>query len=127
MAQMVKNLPAMKETRVRSLGQEDPLEAGMATHSSILAWRIPMDRGAWRATAHRVARSQTRLSNQQSIWRLFSSKRLTLILIHLIGEISIQPVVWSKLGSTSFLHTLGDVWSPGTLRTPSIDSASDCW
>ena len=41
MAQMVKNLPAMKETRVRSLGQEDPLEKGMATHSSILAWRIP--------------------------------------------------------------------------------------
>ena len=38
---MVKNLPAMKETRVRSLGQEDPLEKGMVTHSSILAWRIP--------------------------------------------------------------------------------------
>ena len=38
---MVKNLPAMQETRVRSLGREDPLEKGMATHSSILAWRIP--------------------------------------------------------------------------------------
>ena len=38
---MVKNLPAMWETRVRSLGWEDPLEEGMATHSSILAWRIP--------------------------------------------------------------------------------------
>ena len=37
----VKNLPAMQETRIRSLGQEDPLEKGMATHSSILAWRIP--------------------------------------------------------------------------------------
>ena len=41
MAQMVKNLPAMWETRVQSLGWEDPLEKGMATHSSILAWRIP--------------------------------------------------------------------------------------
>ena len=41
MAQTVKNLPAMRETWVRSLGQEDPLEKGMATHSSILAWRIP--------------------------------------------------------------------------------------
>ena len=41
MAQTVKNLPAMRETRVRSLGQEDPLEKRMATHSSILAWRIP--------------------------------------------------------------------------------------
>ena len=39
-AQMVKNLPAMQETQVRSLGQEDPLEKGMATHFSILAWRI---------------------------------------------------------------------------------------
>ena len=41
MAQLVKNSPAMWETWVRSLGQEDPLEKGMATHSSILAWRIP--------------------------------------------------------------------------------------
>ena len=40
-AQTVKNLPAMRETWVRSLGWEDPLEEGMATHSSILAWRIP--------------------------------------------------------------------------------------
>ena len=45
--QLVKNPPAMQETRVRSLGWEDPLEEGVATHSSILAWRIPMDRGAW--------------------------------------------------------------------------------
>ena len=41
MAQMVKNLPAMQETRVQSLGQEDTLEKEMATHSSVLAWRIP--------------------------------------------------------------------------------------
>ena len=40
-AQMVENLPAVRETWVRSLGQEDPLEKGMATHSSVLAWRIP--------------------------------------------------------------------------------------
>ena len=45
-AQMVKNPPAMCEIRVRSLGWENPLEEGMVTHSSILAWRIPMDRGA---------------------------------------------------------------------------------
>ena len=44
-----------------SLGQEDPLEEGMAAHSSILAWRIPMDRRAWRATVHKIAKSQTRL------------------------------------------------------------------
>ena len=45
-AQMVKNLLAMQETWIRSLGWEDLLEEDMATHSSILAWRIPMDRGA---------------------------------------------------------------------------------
>ena len=45
-AQMVKNLPAIQETWVQSLDWEDPLEKGMATHSSILAWRICMDRGA---------------------------------------------------------------------------------
>ena len=52
LAQTVKNLPVMQETWVRSLGGEDPLEEGMATHFSILAWRIPMDKGAWRAMVH---------------------------------------------------------------------------
>ena len=61
MAQTVKNLPAMQETWIQSLGQEDPLEEGMVIHSSILAWRILMDRGAWWATVHGVAKSQTRL------------------------------------------------------------------
>ena len=59
LAQTVKNLPAMLVTWVQSLGWEDPLEESMATHASILAWRIPMDRGAWRATVHRIAKSQT--------------------------------------------------------------------
>ena len=54
---MVKNLPAMQETQVQSLGQEDPLEEGMATHSSILAWRIPMGRGAWQAAVLVVLKS----------------------------------------------------------------------
>ena len=63
MAQTVKHLPAMRETWVQSLGQEDPLEEGMGTHPSILAWRIPMDRGAWKAAVHRVTKSQTQLSD----------------------------------------------------------------
>ena len=62
-AQMVKNPPAMWEIWVQSLGWEDPLEEDIATHSSILAWRIPMDRGAWRATIHGVAKNQIQLSN----------------------------------------------------------------
>ena len=48
-AQSVKNQPVMQKTWVRSLDREDPLEKEMATHSSVLAWEIPMDRGAWRA------------------------------------------------------------------------------
>ena len=57
MAQLVKNPPAMREIWVRSLGWEDSLKKGMATHSSSLAWRI------LHAEVHRVAKSQTRLSN----------------------------------------------------------------
>ena len=59
MAQAVKNPPAMWETWVSSLGWEDPLEKGMATHSSVLAWRIPMDREAWLATVHGAAKNWT--------------------------------------------------------------------
>ena len=61
--QTVKNQPAMQETWVLSLGWENPLEESMATHPSVLAWRIPMDRRAWWATVHGVAKSQTRLSD----------------------------------------------------------------
>ena len=63
MAQLVKNLPAMHETEVRSLGWEDPLEEGTVIRSSIPAWRIPVDRGAWRAAVHGVAKRRTRLSD----------------------------------------------------------------
>ena len=62
-AQMVRNPPAMQETWDLSLGREDPLEEGMATHSSILAWRIPWTEGAWWATVPRVSKSQIQLSN----------------------------------------------------------------
>ena len=58
MAQTVKNLPAMQEIRVLSLGQEDPLEKGTAAHSSVLAGKLN-----WQATAHGVAKSQTQLSD----------------------------------------------------------------
>ena len=57
-AQTGKNLPAIQETWVQSLGQEDPLGRGMATHSSILAWRIPWTREAWQVAVRGVARSQ---------------------------------------------------------------------
>ena len=59
---MIKNPPANagdERDTVQSLGWEDHLEEGMATHSSILAWIIPMDRGDWQATVHRVTKSHT--------------------------------------------------------------------
>ena len=60
MAQTVKNLPAMLETMLQSLGWEDPLEKGMATHS-LSSLENPMDRGAWRTIVHRISKSWTRL------------------------------------------------------------------
>ena len=64
MAKTVKNMPAMQETWVQSLGQEDPLEKGMATHSSILAWRIPWTEEPGRqAIVHGVTKSQTQLGD----------------------------------------------------------------
>ena len=60
-----KNTLAMQETQktqIQSLDREDPLEEGLETHSNILAWRIPMDRGAWQAIVQRISKSQTQLS-----------------------------------------------------------------
>ena len=58
-ASLVKNPPTIQETLVQLLGWDDPLEEGMAAHSSILAWRILMDSGAWQVTVYRVAKSWT--------------------------------------------------------------------
>ena len=66
-AQLVKNLPEVQETRVQPLGWEDPLEKEMATHSSILAWGNPMDRGGWWATVPGVTQESDtteRLNNK---------------------------------------------------------------
>ena len=65
MAQMVKNLPAMREALVQSLGREDPLEKEMATCSSILAWRIPLIEEPGGLQSMGVAKSQTQLSDYQ--------------------------------------------------------------
>ena len=68
----VKNAPVMQkpqEAQVRSLGWEDSLEEGIATHSSILTWRIPMDSGAWRAAVHVVTKSWTRLEQLSMLAR----------------------------------------------------------
>ena len=69
----------MQEMLVWSLGWEDPLEKEMATHSSILAWRIPMDRGAWRAIVHEVEKESDKteqLNNNNDNIVLYSWKLL---------------------------------------------------
>ena len=82
---MVKNLPTIQETWVRSLGQEDPLEEGMATPSTILAWRIPWTEEPGGAAVHGVTESQTRLS----LWSLMTfSARLFSDIQHLQKELS---------------------------------------
>ena len=62
--ELVKDSPAMRETWVQSLGWEDPLEKDMGTHSSILVWRIRMDREAWQGTVHGVTKSWTWLGDK---------------------------------------------------------------
>ena len=71
---MVKNPSTMWETWVQSLGWEDPLEEGMATHSSILAWRIPMEKRAWHITVHGVAELDTTELLSTHLLRLLSLK-----------------------------------------------------
>ena len=79
-AQMVKNLPVMWETWVQSLGLEDSPEEGMATHSSIVAWRIPMDRGVWQAIqpmgSQRVRHDWA--TNTQASWHWGRLKKKTI-------------------------------------------------
>ena len=69
---MIKDLPAMQEAQVLSLGQEDPLEKGMATHSSLLAWRIPWTEAA----VHGVAQSQAVLNCSHTLLQRYGSHGL---------------------------------------------------
>ena len=87
----VKNPPAMQETWVQSLGWEDALEEGTATHSSMLAWRIPTDRGAWWTTVHGVAKSWTRLTDWTELNWTESSRRNMSLLAGDIRDVDLIP------------------------------------
>ena len=99
--------PAVWETWVWSLGWEDPMQEGMATHSNIQAWRIPMDRGAWWATIHGAAKSWTRLSDKvcaracihthsehgrflSEIWPEASRRRIYVRLLYLVCSLLVS-------------------------------------
>ena len=106
-AQMVKNLPAVQETEVQSLGWDDPLEKGMTTHSSILAWRI-MDRGtvhgvvkSWWETTH-TCMTRSGFEGKTCVWMLILSPRSFVALVHLSSFSSgIFPICWK---TTSMLR-----------------------
>ena len=99
MAQLVKNPPAMQATLVQSLGWEDPLEKGTATHSSILAWRIP-------CIVHGVAKSRTQLSDLH-----FHSDFLSLIHMYLLPSPTLFPR-WFFLFLFFFVFLLVVWWFP---------------
>ena len=69
----------MQETQVRTLGQEDPLEKEMVTHSSILAWEIPWTEGAWRATVHEVTKESDTTKQLNNDNTLFYTKDLSIL------------------------------------------------
>ena len=106
---MVKNISAIWETRVPSLDQEDPLKKELATHSSILAWRLSMDRGAWQTRVHEVAKSRARLSNTHTHTHTHTHYRESLY-------DTIWPVRSLASGRPCFLVYVWErrsVWTPG--------------
>ena len=95
MAQMVRNSPSMWKSWVQSLGWEDPLGEGRATHSSILAWRIPMERGIWLVTVHRVTKSPTPLR---------STAQHSTHIVALIYDLQRALLSFSSQGSSLRIH-----------------------
>ena len=111
---MVKNPPAtMQETWVRSLGWEELLEEVMATHSSIPAWRIPMDKGTWWATVHGVAKEldtteRLSISKEQKWQRRESNRGMCLLklvtVVKNLGSVSLGPSEESRKMLLKIIH-----------------------
>ena len=121
---MVKNLPVIRETWVWSLRWEDPLEEG------ILAWRIPMDRGAWPATVHGVTQSRTRLSDWACMRAFFDAPTVRFIRVAAVAHSCHSCVVFPLCARVDF-STLpfGDLWlfSDVVSRQPCCEQAHSPW
>ena len=110
--QMVRNPPAMRETWVRSLGWEDLLEKGMATHSSILAWRIPWTEEPGRLQSMGSQKSQTRLSDFHFHFRHIMHVRCALSLSYLIQELGLIIFAFPpSLGVRIKWNNDSDMWN----------------
>ena len=98
----------MRETWVQSLGWEDLLEEGMATRSSVLAWRISMDRGARQVTVHGIVKSQMRLSKAQTslIFKVLNLRQ------HLFLSVKVPCFL-----IVTFINLEGDIWHTMELFT----------
>ena len=107
--QTVRNPPAMWETGVRSLGWGDPLEEDMATHSSILAWRIPMDRGAWWVTYSPWGRKQSDMTERLSTAQLLKSHWGTSLALQQLRFHTFTEGAWVQSLVGPSCHT---VWPP---------------
>ena len=113
--QTVKNLPALWENRVESLGGKDPLQKGMATHSSILAWRIPWTVEPGKLQSMGSQRVQTQLSDEQFHFQNMSSFRRCIIPKQLqysitkyqCVRISVVPIIFIIINILKFGHSLG--------------------
>ena len=93
-ALLVKNLPAVQETLVPLLDPKGPLEEGMATHSNILAWRIPMDRGTWQATIRGIAKSWIQLSNEAQHTSLTENEQRNEEMRHSFQQLRVTGECW---------------------------------
>ena len=103
-AQKVKNPRAMWETWVWSLGWEDPLEEGMATHSSILAYRSPMDRRAWWATVHGIAKRHDWATKHSTYNGHSGCLHILTIVNNPVMTVRVQISFWISVSLSSDIH-----------------------
>ena len=117
----------MQETQVRLLGREDPLEKEMETHSSILAWRNPLDRGAWRATVHTVCKRvghalMTGQQHEVSVTPLLStlSQPLSPFRRAVLAESTSQAQGGHVLAKGGSKQAADLTWAPGCITEPAV-------